>query len=195
MWPAQTTIKSCKPSPNWCRRKWKGWSFRKTKTENSTVHPTMFSSKKTACRASPRKTKRRSNTAGGCADGSINSNPQYVTDADGAFETQPQSFQFGSNELAGLKIFLTEGGTGPLSANTIQNGKVGNCVACHTPPAFSDFLFHNTGATQEEYDSIHGDGAFAQIFVPNLSQRSHNPAYPPASSSHRRLRLTKKPEP
>lgn len=98
-------------------------------------------------------------------------NPQFVTDpADGSFATQNQLFQFGTNELAGLKIFFA------LSAsNVLQPGaEIGNCVACHTPPAFTDFIFHNTGAAQEEYDSIFGNGAFMALSVPGLAQRESN---------------------
>ncbi len=100
------------------------------------------------------------------------SNPQFVTDpADGHFETHDQAFQFGPTELAGLKIFFavpqnpTAGGT---------PGATGNCVACHAPPAFTDFLFHNTGAAQEEYDSIFGAGSFLTVSIPGLGARQTN---------------------
>lgn len=58
----------------------------------------------------------------------------------------------GFDELAynGMKIFLTTDGPAP----------VGNCVACHTPPFFTDFKFHNTGVARAEYDAAHGDGSF-----------------------------------
>jgi hypothetical protein len=109
-------------------------------------------------------------------------NPQFVTDpADGSFMTQNQSFQFGTNELAGLKIFFALS-----SSNMVQPGfEVGNCVACHTPPAFSDFIFHNTGAAQEEYDSTWGNGAFMALAVPSLAQRESNyDAYLPPTTNH-----------
>jgi hypothetical protein len=109
-------------------------------------------------------------------------NPQFVTDpADGSFSTQNQLFQFGPIELAGLKIFFAFS-----SSNTVQPGvEIGNCVACHTPPAFSDFIFHNTGAAQEEYDSIFGGGAFAALPVPDLAQRESNyDAFLPATTNH-----------
>jgi cytochrome c peroxidase len=109
-------------------------------------------------------------------------NAQFVTDpADGHFYNQNQIFQFGTNELAGLKIFLT------LSpSNAVQPGaEIGNCVACHTPPAFSDFIFHNTGTAQEEYDSIFGNGAFMALSVPGLVQRESNyEAYLPPTTNH-----------
>jgi cytochrome c peroxidase len=47
-------------------------------------------------------------------------------------------------------------------------------VACHAAPFFTYFLFHNTFATQEEYDSIHGNGAFAQLAIPSLKERKKN---------------------
>jgi cytochrome c peroxidase len=109
-------------------------------------------------------------------------NPQFVSDADGSFTTQNQPFQFGDLELAGLKIFLTPGSNSPGAR---PSGGVGNCVACHTPPAFTDFRFHNTGATQEEYDSIHGPGAFALIQIPDLRERRTNfDAYLPPTARH-----------
>jgi hypothetical protein len=109
-------------------------------------------------------------------------NPQFVTDpADGEFETQTQLFQFGENELAGLKIFLTSGS----SPGENRGNNIGNCVACHAPPAFTDFIFHNTGASQEEYDSIHGSGAFMALRVPGLSERTANyNAYLPPTTNH-----------
>ena len=102
-------------------------------------------------------------------------NPQFVTDpADGHFVTHTQSFVFGSTELAGMKIFFKQG-AGPSSAS------IGNCVACHPPPAFTDFLFHNTGAAQEEYDAIHGPGTFMNLSIPDLGQRqtNYNACLPP----------------
>src|SRR5262249_34433512 len=57
--------------------------------------------------------------------------------------------------------------------------------ACHTPPAFTDFRMHNTGVSQAEYDAVHGQGSFAQLSVPGLSQRDANPdAYLPVSAAH-----------
>jgi len=109
-------------------------------------------------------------------------NPQFVTDpADGHYATHNEPFKFGTNELAGLKMFFTLS-----SSNLVQAGaEVGNCVACHTPPGFSDFVFHNTGAAQEEYDAIHGAGAFLALVVPPLSMRATNyDAYLPATPNH-----------
>ena len=85
--------------------------------------------------------------------------PQFVTGADGHFELHATPFAFGATELAGLKLFL---GTA-------------NCVACHPAPDFTDFGFHDTGASQEEYDGIHGTGAFAALAIPNLAARRAAP--------------------
>jgi len=103
--------------------------------------------------------------------------PLYVGASDGAFELHDQPFKFGRDELLGLRIFLTRGDTARASA--------GNCVACHTPPEFTDFSFHNTGATQEEYDAVHGTGAFAALRVPDIAERNAQPdVYLPPSPQH-----------
>lgn len=66
---------------------------------------------------------------------------------------------FDREALEGFKIFLrTEGKT-----------SVGNCVACHRPPLFMDFSFHNLGLTQLEYDQFHGEGKFAALAIPNAA--------------------------
>jgi hypothetical protein len=121
------------------------------------------------------------------------SNPQWVTDpADGSFLTNAhgQLFQFGSNELAGLEIFLTDSSNLQVATNLQQSGitagiEVGNCLACHTPPNFTDFLFHNNGAAQEEYDALVGKGAFMKLSVPGLSARLTNyNAWLPPTTNH-----------
>jgi cytochrome c peroxidase len=89
--------------------------------------------------------------------------PQFVSDADRQFQLHRQPFQFGPEELAGLKLFFTERAQAGRSA--------GNCIACHAAPHFTDFRFHNTGAAQEEYDALHGRGAFAQLEVPGQKER------------------------
>lgn len=43
---------------------------------------------------------------------------------------------------------------------------VGNCVACHVPPGFTDYRFHNLGVSQAEYESLHGKGSFARLAIP-----------------------------
>ena len=121
------------------------------------------------------------------------SNPHWVTNGiDGQFATNAhgQLFQFGSNELAGLEIFFTDKSNLSVATNLLRQGitagiEVGNCIACHTPPAFGDFIFHNTGAAQEEYDAIHGMGTFMSISVPGYSARVMNyNAYLPPTSNH-----------
>ncbi|HEY3856724.1 MAG TPA: hypothetical protein VGO67_20245 [Verrucomicrobiae bacterium] len=110
-------------------------------------------------------------------------NPQFVTDpADGHFQTHDQTFEFGPTELAGLKIFFAV----PQNPGSqgIQ-GATGNCVKCHTPPAFTDFLFHNNGAAQEEYDAIHGAGSFMTLAIPELGERETNyDAYLEPTTNH-----------
>lgn len=108
--------------------------------------------------------------------------PQYVTSAEGAFETHRQTFQFGPTELGGLKIFLAEP---PLPPTPAPASKLGNCLACHMAPSFSDFSFHNTGATQEEYDGVHGAGAFSALAIPDPAQRlKAYDSYLPATTRH-----------
>ncbi len=116
-------------------------------------------------------------------------NPIYITPADGTFAYHDQKFQFGPTELAGLKIFLKSAAAG---SGTDQHA--GNCASCHTAPDFTDFGFHNTGVAQDEYDSIHGAGAFAALHVPGLAERSaaynqylpQNPTHPNATEAMRR---------
>jgi cytochrome c peroxidase len=115
-------------------------------------------------------------------------NPKYITPADGTYAYHSFDFKFGALELQGLKIFLKAAAAG---SGTDQHA--GNCAACHTPPNFSDFVFHNTGVSQEEYDGVHGAGAFAALHVPGLAERSAaydqylpaNPAHPNASEALR----------
>ena len=108
------------------------------------------------------------------------SNPQFVTEADGKLANHNgQPFVFGPKEMQGLQIFLSE----PMAGNS--SASVGNCLACHAPPRFTDFGFHNTGATQEEYDFIHGEGAFMKLAIPSLNDRMQNPdAFLPATAAH-----------
>jgi hypothetical protein len=111
--------------------------------------------------------------------------PRWVTPDDGSLRLHAQPFVFGALELAGLETFLAEPARLPLSAAAIARGGIGNCVACHPAPSFTDFGLHNTGAAQSEYDAIHGRGAFARLFVPGLRARNAHPdAYLPASPGH-----------
>jgi cytochrome c peroxidase len=107
------------------------------------------------------------------------SNPTYITPSDGSFQYHAQSYQFGPLELEGLKIFLASASAGATNAHA------GNCAACHQAPDFSDFVFHNTGVSQEEYDAANGSGAFMQLYVPGQAERVANfNAYLPASANH-----------
>ena len=107
--------------------------------------------------------------------------PRFVTDVDGPFALHPQPFEFGPDELAGLRVFLRE----PSPSDAPDATGVGNCVACHPAPFFTDFLFHNTGVSQLEYDGVHGDGAFAALEVPGEAERKRDPeAFLPATPKH-----------
>ena len=96
--------------------------------------------------------------------------PIFVTPADGTLRLHDQAFAFGPQELAGLLVFLREPQPGAPPADG-----TGNCVICHPAPVFTDGSFHNTGASQLEYDAIHGDGAFSALRVPSLAVRRRNP--------------------
>jgi hypothetical protein len=115
--------------------------------------------------------------------------PQFVTSnpnrADGQFQFHSQSFTFGAQELEGLKMFLAEPAAIPASPPELAAGKIGNCIACHAAPNFTDFKLHNTGTAQTEYDGIHGAGAFAALVIPNLATRDTNhDAFLPATETH-----------
>ncbi|TKB67053.1 MAG: hypothetical protein E8D47_04445 [Nitrospira sp.] len=104
---------------------------------------------------------------------------------DGTFQFHDQPFKFGREELQGLKIFFTEPSRIPSLSENLKRGKVGNCIACHQAPTFTDFRVHNTGTTQAEYDRIHGPGAFANLSIPALRERNANhDLYLPATEEH-----------
>ncbi len=106
--------------------------------------------------------------------------PAYVTPADGTFAYHDQPFQFGATELAGLKIFLKAAAAGSGS-----DQHAGNCAGCHTAPDFTDFGFHNNGVAQDDYDAVHGAGAFAAMHIPGLAERSADPsAWLPTTPLH-----------
>ena len=89
---------------------------------------------------------------------------------------------FDAEELVGLRIFLREAAEQKPEG---QAGGVGNCVACHPAPFFTDFSFHNTGVTQDEYDGVHGGGAFAALVIPSRSERAADPeAFLPPTAKH-----------
>ena len=119
-------------------------------------------------------------------------NPQWVTADDGSFTLHDQDFAFGPLELTGLKIFLREVPEAKAAfGDRLVVTRTGNCVTCHTPPDFTDFGFHNTGASQEEYDDANGDGTFARLFIPDLATRSRRPDdFLPATPQHPNARET-----
>lgn len=100
-------------------------------------------------------------------------NPVFVGPEDGTFSEHDQEFVFGQTELTGLKIFLREPLPQTLAGDSrFLSTRTGNCIACHPAPNFTDFSFHNIGATQEEYDAANGDGAFRRLFIPDLDYRN-----------------------
>jgi hypothetical protein len=108
------------------------------------------------------------------------SNPTWVDGTYGNFKYHAQPFSFGATELAGLKVFLK-------AATNVTDGSqsAGNCAACHVPPNFTDFGFHNNGESQEEYDAANGQGAFMALSVPNNATRLSNyDAYLPVTTTH-----------
>ena len=105
--------------------------------------------------------------------------------ADGKFHFHDQDFRFGLDELAGLKLFLAEPTSTSPSLQDLSREGVGNCLACHTAPTFTDFKLHNTGTAQTEYDAIHGNGQFARLPIPDLAERNAHPErYLPATHEH-----------
>jgi cytochrome c peroxidase len=108
--------------------------------------------------------------------------------APGRFKTLTQGFRFDAEELAGLKIFFARATDTPNGRAPPTRG-VGNCAVCHRAPDFTDFGFHNTGVAQEEYDGIHGRGAFARLAVPGLAERNANfDAFLPPTVRHPQAR-------
>jgi cytochrome c peroxidase len=112
--------------------------------------------------------------------------PQFVTSnpnrSDGQFQFHSQPFEFGATELEGLKMFLAEPAAPVASPAELTAGKVGNCIACHMAPNFTDFKLHNTGTTQREYDSLHATGDFFTLPIPILAARTANDL--PATEQH-----------
>jgi cytochrome c peroxidase len=121
--------------------------------------------------------------------------PRFVGPQDGQFTEHDQEFAFGPEELKGLKIFFREPLPGTLAGDPrVLSTRTGNCIACHAAPYFTDFAFHNTGATEEEYDAARGEGAFRRLFIPDLDYRNARyedflpptPAHPSAAGPFRK---------
>jgi hypothetical protein len=111
--------------------------------------------------------------------------PQWVTPDMGSYIHHSEAFAFGPTELQGLEVFLAESVGPARPPQAPGGGGVGNCISCHPAPDFSDHLFHNNGASQVEYDALHGTGAFIALAVPDLAARNANPdSYLPQSVAH-----------
>ncbi len=111
--------------------------------------------------------------------------PQWVSANDMEFENNRYPYRFGPKEFQGLKIFLRSPSGSTPTTEELSSGGKGNCLACHAAPVFTDFSFHNTGVNQQEYDQLHGNGAFAQLPVPDLTTRNANyDLYLPATFKH-----------
>jgi cytochrome c peroxidase len=111
--------------------------------------------------------------------------PRDVGDEDGRFRTHDHPFRFAAQERRGLLVFLTEPGGGTTPTQPGESAGVGSCVLCHAPPRFTDDRFHNVGATQVEYDLVHGLGAFSSLSVPGLAARNAAPdLFLPPSPAH-----------
>src|SRR5205823_11355711 len=76
----------------------------------------------------------------------------------------------------------TEPSAIPPSTPELADGQIGNCIACHAAPNFTDFKLHNTGIAQNEYDTIHGSGAFMALTIPPLNPRTASDI--PATEQH-----------
>jgi hypothetical protein len=65
-------------------------------------------------------------------------NPEFVLEHDAPIPGQPVEYAFGPVHLDGLKIFLAEPSSSPPSPAEIAQGGIGNCIACHSGPGFTD---------------------------------------------------------
>ncbi len=103
--------------------------------------------------------------------------PLFITKDEGKFSSHKQEFVFERKELQGMKLFFKKG---------TAKSTGGNCVSCHAAPHFSDFGFHNTGLAQQNYDELHGQGAFKKLVIPGLMKRNKNHnEFLPATSKHK----------
>ncbi|HEY3644270.1 MAG TPA: hypothetical protein VGM16_02940, partial [Gammaproteobacteria bacterium] len=112
------------------------------------------------------------------------SDPKFINKGNFKFHDQ-RPFAFGPHELNGLLEFLRRPRGRVISKREADSNIIGNCVACHAPPDFTDFRMHNVGSTQFEYEDINGQGTFANLFIPDLATRSADPdAYLPVTPQH-----------
>jgi len=102
--------------------------------------------------------------------------PKFIKADENKFSTHKQKFVFSKKELQGMKLFFRKG---------TKTTTGGNCISCHTAPHFSDFGFHNTGLSQQNYDELHGAGEFMKLMIPSLMERNKNHnAFLPATKKH-----------
>jgi hypothetical protein len=112
------------------------------------------------------------------------SNPKFIDKGNFKYHDQ-RPFVFGSHELNGLLEFLRRPKGRVITRREAASNVIGNCVACHAPPDFTDFRMHNVGSTQFEYEDINGAGTFADLVVPDLATRQADPdAYLPVTPEH-----------
>ncbi len=106
---------------------------------------------------------------------------QNPNTGDEKFQFHDQVYEFGSKQLAGMRIFFSS----TDNDEAIVERSTGNCIACHAAPHFTDFGIHNTGITQIEFDALHGENAFNKLNIPTLSQREKKAElFLPASHKH-----------
>lgn len=111
-------------------------------------------------------------------------NPKFIDKGNFKYHEQ-RPFVFGPHELNGLLEFLRRPKGPVITRHEAESNIIGDCVACHAPPDFTDFRMHNTGATQFEYEDINGQGTFANLFVPDLDTRNADPdAFLPVTPQH-----------
>ena len=102
--------------------------------------------------------------------------PRYIKAGENKFDSHKQDFVFTEKQLKGMKLFFRKGSKATTG---------GNCVSCHTAPHFSDFGFHNTGLSQQNYDELHGSGEFMKLLIPGLMKRNKNHnQFLPATAKH-----------
>ena len=69
---------------------------------------------------------------------------------------------FEEEAYQGFKTFIRVEPTFSSSVEGLEEN-LGNCLACHVTPKFSDGKFHNAGTAQLAYDATHGEGAFMKL--------------------------------
>ena len=112
------------------------------------------------------------------------SNPKFIDMGNFKYHGQ-RPFVFGANELNGLEEFLRRPAGAVITPAEAATNVIGNCVACHAPPDFTDSLMHNVGSTQFEYEDTNGAGTYANLVIPDLATRNADPnSYLPRTAAH-----------